>query len=245
MSSVCHHFVRMSLVTAILTASVACTGLTASDQTPVQQAPTEIVAGDATAVTNEESLESPAPAGPIEVRIRMTEFAIESPLTTFQAGVPYRFVLESAGAVAHDFRITPRGEAQSMMGMQGDGHAHEHGNELLIVPEPDLPPGASITKDFTFNRPGDFEFACHVAGHLEAGMLLPIEVIGEVVVMPTPIDPASITYDADAMSGMPCHAMGLTIMGNCEPEDVERIRADILAKDAAMRESLGGGVPSR
>ena len=128
-----------------------------------------------------------------------------------------------------------------MIGMQSDGHAHEHGTELMIVKEPDLPPGAHVTKDITFNQPGEYEFACHVLGHLEAGMLLPIAVTGEVVVMPTPIDPAGITYNAEAMAGMPCHAMGLTIMGDCQPEDVERLKAGILAKDEAARAKLGGG----
>ena len=67
-------------------------------------------------------------------------------------------------------------------------------------------------------------------------------VTGEVVAMPTPIDPASIAFDADMMAGSPCHAMGLTIMGDCQPEDVERLKADILAKDAAFREKLGGAM---
>ncbi len=235
MTSILHRLLGLASISAALAALVACTGSIATDQPPTEVAPTGVPARPASPT------EGWVAAGPIEVRIKMTEFAIESSLTTFRTGVPYRLVLDSAGALAHDFRITPRGEAQSMVGMQSDGHAHEHGNELLIVPEPDLPPGATVTKDITFNQPGDFEFACHVAGHLEAGMVLPIAVAGETVVMPTPIDPASIRFDAGAMADMPCHAMGLTIMGDCRPEDVERLKAEILAKDAAMRDRLGGG----
>lgn len=226
---------RSALIPAVMVALVACGAPAATDQPlPTPAAPTAAAAGAA-------GQESAVDAGPVEVRIKMTEYVIESSLTTFQTGVPYRFVMDSAGVLAHDFRITPRGESQSMIGMQSDGHAHEHGNELMVVKEPDLPPGAHVIKDITFNQPGEYEFACHVAGHLEAGMLLPIVVAGDVVVMPTPIDPASITFDADMMAGMACHAMGLTIMGDCTPEDVERIKAEILAKDAENLRKLGGG----
>jgi uncharacterized cupredoxin-like copper-binding protein len=37
-------------------------------------------------------------------------------------------------------------------------------------------PGTTVTREFTFTQTGDFEFACHVSGHYEAGMLLPITV---------------------------------------------------------------------
>ena len=236
MKPIPHRPLRLALIPAVMMALVACGAPAATDPTASDApVPTEAAAGTA-------GQETPAAAGPIEVRIKMTEYVIESSLTTFQTGVPYRFIMDSAGVLAHDFRITPRGESQAMIGMQTDGHAHEHGNELMVVKEPDLPPGAQVTKDITFNQPGEYEFACHVAGHLEAGMLLPIMVTGEVVAMPTPIDPASIAFDADMMAGSPCHAMGLTIMGDCQPEDVERLKADILAKDAAFREKLGGAM---
>ncbi len=230
-----HRPLHLALIPAVMVVLVACGAPAATDPIASEApGPTEAAVGSA-------APEIPAAAGPIEVRIKMTEYVIESSLTTFQTGVSYRFIMDSAGVLAHDFRITPRGESQSMVGMQSDGHAHEHGNELMVVKEPDLPPGAQVIKDITFNQPGEYEFACHVAGHLEAGMLLPIVVTGDVVVMPTPIDPASITFDADMMAGMTCHAMGLTIMGDCTPEDVERIKAEILAKDAANLRKLGGG----
>jgi len=44
------------------------------------------------------------------------------------------------------------------------------------VGEAELPPGTIVTREFTFTQTGDFEFACHVSGHYEAGMLLPITV---------------------------------------------------------------------
>jgi uncharacterized cupredoxin-like copper-binding protein len=47
---------------------------------------------------------------------------------------------------------------------------------LVKVEEGDLSLGATVTREFTFAQASDFEFACHVPGHYEAGMLLPIMV---------------------------------------------------------------------
>jgi uncharacterized cupredoxin-like copper-binding protein len=100
---------------------------------------------------------------PTEVQITLSEFKIESPQTTFDTGTPYRFVIKNEGTVAHDWSIMPRGET-------------DESQTLAKVDEDELPPGATVTKEFTFTEAGDFEFACHVPGHYEAGMLLPITV---------------------------------------------------------------------
>ena len=50
---------------------------------------------------------------------------------------------------------------------------------LAVAEEDDLPPGASYTLDYTFTESaptGSLEFSCHIPGHYEAGMLLPITV---------------------------------------------------------------------
>jgi uncharacterized cupredoxin-like copper-binding protein len=219
-------------------ALAGCLSVTEPESTPAPALDTGL-AEQADPVPNDD--------GVIEVQITLTEFAIESSLDRFETGVPYRFLLENKGALAHDFRVTRRGEAEMMMSMHTDGHSHEHGTELLLIHEPDLQPGAVYTTEMTFQQPGDFEFGCHVAGHLESGMLVPITVVGEVVALPTPINPDSIVYDAEAMAGMPCHGMGLTIMGDCTEEDVARIKAEILAKDAeaaAAAASMGSGMDS-
>ena len=52
----------------------------------------------------------------------------------------------------------------------------EESQALIQVDEAELPAGATVTRDFAFTQTGDFEFACHVPGHYEAGMLLPITV---------------------------------------------------------------------
>jgi uncharacterized cupredoxin-like copper-binding protein len=47
---------------------------------------------------------------------------------------------------------------------------------LISVPSTELAPGATATRDYTFTKSGDLEFACHLTGHYEAGMHAPITV---------------------------------------------------------------------
>ncbi len=100
---------------------------------------------------------------PTEVQITLSEFRIDSSQTNFTTGMPYRFMIKNEGTVAHDWSIMPRGGT-------------DESQALIKVDEDQLPPGATVTREFTFTQAGDFEFACHVPGHYEAGMLLPITV---------------------------------------------------------------------
>jgi uncharacterized cupredoxin-like copper-binding protein len=40
-------------------------------------------------------------------------------------------------------------------------------------------PGKSESLVWTFNKPGEFDFACLIAGHFEAGMVGKIKVVGK------------------------------------------------------------------
>jgi uncharacterized cupredoxin-like copper-binding protein len=100
---------------------------------------------------------------PAEIPVTLSEFEIDSPQTTFATGTPYRFVIKNEGTISHAWAIMPRGET-------------DESQALIKVGESQLPPGATVTRDFTFTQAGDLEFACHVPGHYEAGMLLPITV---------------------------------------------------------------------
>lgn len=112
-----------------------------------------------------------------EVQITLTDFGIESSVTEFKVGVPYRFVVTNAGAVNHEFMImAPLTEDQ--MGMAMDMHELDEA-ALAMIAEDELPPGATATLEFTFAEAageGSLEFACHTPGHYEAGMELPIVV---------------------------------------------------------------------
>jgi uncharacterized cupredoxin-like copper-binding protein len=88
-------------------------------------------------------------------------------------GDTVRFNVRNAGAVLHEFVIgTPQ---------ENDAHAQ------LMVKFPDMehdepymahvPAGQTGSLVWTFNRPGDFQFACLIAGHYQAGMVGTIRVV--------------------------------------------------------------------
>lgn len=110
-----------------------------------------------------------------EVKVTLTEYAIQSSVTDFQVGVPYHFVVTNAGQVNHEFMIMPP-LMEDQMGM----NMEEMDKMALAMIEADeLTPGKTQTLDYTFTEPapsGSLEFACHTPGHYEQGMKLPITV---------------------------------------------------------------------
>lgn len=87
-------------------------------------------------------------------------------------GETVKFVLRNTGKVMHEFVIGTRAEndkhAELMVkfpGMQHDAPYMAH-----------VAPGKSGQIVWTFNRPGDFDFACLIAGHYQAGMVGKIKV---------------------------------------------------------------------
>jgi uncharacterized cupredoxin-like copper-binding protein len=119
------------------------------------------------------------PRAPETVEITLTEFSIESPVTTFEAGKPYRFIITNAGALNHEFTVMP---PMMTAPVEMEGHSMEDMlGAVLHIGEDQLVLGATVTVDFTFTEPtslGDLEFACHLPGHYEGGMFAPISVNG-------------------------------------------------------------------
>ena len=95
---------------------------------------------------------------------------------TVKQGETVRLVIKNQGKLLHELVI---GTPQEL-----DAHA------ALMVKFPDMahdepymahvPPGGSGELVWTFNRPGEFKFACLIAGHYQAGMT------GQIIVTPTP-----------------------------------------------------------
>ncbi len=119
------------------------------------------------------------PQAPETVETTLTEFSIESPVTTFEAGKPYRFIITNAGALNHDFTVMP---PMMTAPVEMEGHSMENmTGTVLHIGEDQLTPGAAVTVEFTFSEPsslGLVEFACHLPGHYEGGMFAPISVNG-------------------------------------------------------------------
>ena len=143
------------------------TELPATEIPPTQPSATEVPATqqpvDATATTASNTT---------QVNITLADNTIDSPVTTFQAGVPYTFVITNTGRHAHNFNIsTPVSIAGSLeSALQG---------ALLAVPQSQLGAGASVTVEFTFPDSAvgqTLEFSCLIRRHYEDGMLLGITV---------------------------------------------------------------------
>ena len=165
----------MFLVTACGSPAPATTEAPATDvlstqpaatEAPTQPAATEVVP------TQSGSVET-APAGAAtQVDITLDDNTIESPVTTFQVGVPYTFVITNAGRHAHNFNINPP------VSVSGSLEA-ALSSALLAVPQAQLGPGASVTVEYTFpdSAAGQLlEFSCLIRRHYEDGMLLGITV---------------------------------------------------------------------
>ena len=109
-------------------------------------------------------------SGPTTVTITLTEFKITSSLTTFKVGTPYHFVATNAGTAQHEVMVMPVAKGTA-------SEDERDASELFEISE--LDPRQTGTKDFTFTSAapaGVLEMACHVPGHYESGMRLPIVV---------------------------------------------------------------------
>lgn len=98
-----------------------------------------------------------------DVTIMMDEFSFSSSKVDFKKGVEYTFVIKNAGKIPHEFAIAPSG-------------IRDHTKMLFHLQSNQFPPGAEVRQKFTFTQSGNFEIACHIMGHYENGMILPITV---------------------------------------------------------------------
>lgn len=90
-------------------------------------------------------------------------------------GETIRFVHRNDGRILHEFVIGTREaldeHAEAMLrfpGMQHDEPYMAH-----------VAPGQSGEMTWTFNRAGEFDFACLIAGHYQAGMVGTIQVLAD------------------------------------------------------------------
>jgi len=119
-------------------------------------------------------------AGPVTVNVRLKEFSIESSVTDFQAGVPYRFIIKNEGQIAHEFMIMPLTMHDTHMpGMPEMSMEERHEAGFLTIPQEQQPAGSTVESNYTFqNVPtdNDIEIVCTLPGHLEAGMHIPVRI---------------------------------------------------------------------
>jgi uncharacterized cupredoxin-like copper-binding protein len=84
-----------------------------------------------------------------------------------------RFVVKNDGNVMHEFVIGTKQEndAHAELMLKHPGMEHDEPYMAHVAP------GKTSQIVWNFNRPGDFDFACLIAGHYQAGMVGKIKVV--------------------------------------------------------------------
>ena len=83
-----------------------------------------------------------------------------------------RFIVVNTGKVMHEFVIGTKSENAAHAALMAKFPAMEHDEPYMAH----VPPGKRRAIVWTFYRPGEFEFACLIAGHYQAGMVGKIRV---------------------------------------------------------------------
>ncbi len=104
-----------------------------------------------------------------QVNVTLSDFKIQSSQTTFTSGTTYHFVVTNSGRTNHEFMIMP---VEMNMGNMSMDEMHK----LALAMIDTVAPGETKSIDYTHKSGGQnsLEFACHLPGHYEAGMHLPI-----------------------------------------------------------------------
>jgi uncharacterized cupredoxin-like copper-binding protein len=87
-------------------------------------------------------------------------------------GETIRFVVKNTGKVMHEFVIGTKAENGKHAELMVKFPNMEHDEPYMAH----VPPGKTGEIVWTFNRAGEFEFACLIAGHYQAGMVGTIKV---------------------------------------------------------------------
>lgn len=134
---------------------------------------TQAPAQPGTEAPAEPAATEPVPVtGGTQVDITLADNTIDTPMTSFQVGVPYTFVITNAGQHAHNFNINPPVEVAGSLEQALD-------SALLVVPQEQLAPGQTATVEYTFADTATgqlLEFSCLIRRHYEDGMRVGITV---------------------------------------------------------------------
>jgi len=98
------------------------------------------------------------------------EYYVRPELATFQVGQTYIFAVGNEGTLVHEFVIEPAGKVDEPLEAEVNGEERESEIE-------DIAPGQTAELEWTFTKAGRYQFACHIEGHYEAGMVVEVEVV--------------------------------------------------------------------
>ncbi len=85
----------------------------------------------------------------------------------FKQGDTLRLVLRNDGKQMHEFVIGTKKDLDEHAALMVKFPTMEHSEPYMAH----VPPGKTGEIVWTFNRPGNFDFACLIAGHYQSGMV--------------------------------------------------------------------------
>ena len=88
-------------------------------------------------------------------------------------GETVRFVIRNSGKMMHEMVIGTKKELDEHAALMVKFPGMEHEEPYMTH----VGPGKTGQMVWNFNRPGDFDFACLIAGHYQAGMVGKIKVV--------------------------------------------------------------------
>ncbi|MFN0182583.1 MAG: cupredoxin domain-containing protein [Aquabacterium sp.] len=88
-------------------------------------------------------------------------------------GETVKFVVRNSGKLMHEFVIGTKAENAQHAALMVKFPNMEHDEPYMAH----VPPGKTGEIVWTFNRAGEFEFACLIAGHYQGGMVGTIKVV--------------------------------------------------------------------
>lgn len=94
---------------------------------------------------------------------------------TVKVGDTVRLVIKNEGKLMHELVIGTEQELEAHAALMVKFPDMQHDEPYMAH----VPPGQSGELVWTFNRPGEFKFACLIAGHYQVGMT------GKIVVTPS------------------------------------------------------------
>jgi len=105
-------------------------------------------------------------------RMRFTPDHVE-----VRQGETVRFVHKNSGKIMHEFVLGTKEELDEHAALMAKFPNMEHDEPYMSH----VAPGKKGEIIWTFNRPGEFDFACLLPGHYQAGM------VGKIKVVPAPL----------------------------------------------------------
>ena len=109
-----------------------------------------------------------AKAGMRTVEFRMTDNMRFTPdKVEVKQGETVKLIIKNSGAVMHEFVLGTKKELEEHAALMLKFPNMEHDEPYMAH----VPAGKTAEIIWTFNRPGNFDFACLIAGHYQAGMV--------------------------------------------------------------------------